>query len=64
METTIIVKDNNDKKVKLKIEEVIEKLYYNEISLLNDMNKKVISEYEDKIPLYDIHIKFIFNTFE
>jgi hypothetical protein len=55
METTIIVKDNNDKKVKLKIEEVIEKLYYNEISLLNDMNKKVISEYEDKIPLYDIY---------
>ena len=55
METTIIVKDNNDKKVKLKIEEVIEKLYYNEISLLNDSNKKIISEYEGKIPLYDVY---------
>ncbi len=55
METTIIVKDNNDKKVKLKIEEVIDKLYFNEISLLDDMNKKIISEYEGKIPLYDIY---------
>ena len=55
METTIIVKDNNDKKVKLNIEEVIDKLYYNEISLIDNINKKNISEYEGKIPLYDIY---------
>jgi hypothetical protein len=55
METTITVEDiKNNKKIKLNIEEVIEKLYYNEIDL-DKKYKENISNYEGKIPLYDIY---------
>ena len=58
MNTDITVKDNKDNKFKINIDEVIDKLYYDEISLIDDKddnNKKIISEYEGKIPLYDIY---------
>jgi patatin-like phospholipase/acyl hydrolase len=51
------------KTVNLNIDDVIEKLYYNTIKLLNPKDKIKISEYEGKIPLYDIYTSNLYLIF-
>ena len=51
------------KTIKLNINDVIEKLYYNTVKLLNPKDKLIISKYEGKIPLYDIYTSNLYLIF-
>lgn len=45
----------NKNTIEMDIDLVIENLYYDKIILIDENDKKIISEYEGKIPLYDIY---------
>ena len=51
------------KTIKLNINDVIEKLYYNTVKILKPKDKVIISEYEGKIPLYDIYTSNLYLIF-